>query len=108
MLQICCSLAHDWLRLPLTVCLEVQEGIQPELDAHKSFLQGLDKKGRPLSICMPKRHRKSTRVLDKTKGLIAYCLDNCIKAIDTDRNPTGKTVAIFDLRGMYNPQPRFY
>ena len=55
---------------------------------------------------MPKRHRKSTRVLDKTKGLIAYCLDNCIKAIDTDRNPTGKTVAIFDLRGAYSPQLR--
>lgn len=78
----------------------MQKDIQPELDTKKSFLQGLDKKGRPLSICMPSRHRKSTRALDMTKKLIAYALDNCIHAIDTSQNPTGKTVAIFDLRGM--------
>lgn len=83
--------------------MHLQEDITPELDAKKSFLQGLDKKGRPLSICMPSRHSKSARNLDKTKKLIAYALDNCIHAIDISRNPTGKTVAIFDLRGMPTP-----
>ncbi len=77
----------------------MQGEIQPELDADKTFLQGCDKKGRPLTVCLIKRHSKSKRVMDQTKRYIAYSLDSCIHAVDLEKNPSGKTCAIFDLRG---------
>lgn len=79
--------------------LHVQSDIEPEIAANKTFLQGHDKKGRPLVICIVKRHSSSKRVLEKTKRFIAYTLDNCIHAMDLSKNPSGKVVAIFDLRG---------
>ena len=77
----------------------VQSEILPELEADKTFLQGCDKSGRPLTVCVIKKHNKSKRVLEQTKRYIAYSLDSCIHAVDLERNPTGKTCAIFDLRG---------
>ncbi|DBA95493.1 hypothetical protein WJX82_004560 [Trebouxia sp. C0006] len=74
--------------------------ILPELEADKTFLQGCDKSGRPLTVCVIKKHNKSKRVLEQTKRYIAYSLDSCIHAVDLERNPTGKTSAIFDLRGL--------
>jgi len=50
-------------------------------------------------VCVIKKHNKSKRVLEQTKRYIAYSLDSCIHAVDLERNPTGKTSAIFDLRG---------
>lgn len=85
-------------RIPLTFCI-VQSEILPELEADKTFLQGCDKSGRPLTVCVIKKHNKSKRVLEQTKRYIAYSLDSCIHAVDLERNPTGKTCAIFDLRG---------
>ena len=77
----------------------MQNEILPELEADKTFLQGCDKSGRPLTVCVIKKHNKSKRVLEQTKRYIAYSLDSCIHAVDLERNPTGKTCAIFDLRG---------
>ncbi|KAL3149954.1 hypothetical protein ABBQ38_013315 [Trebouxia sp. C0009 RCD-2024] len=79
----------------------IQESeVQPELDADKTFLQGCDKLGRPLTICVINKHSKSKRQLEQTKRYIAYSLDNSIHAVDLSKNPTGKTCAIFDLRGL--------
>lgn len=83
----------------------LQSEIQPELDADKTFLQGCDKLGRPLSICVINKHSKSKRNLEQTKRYIAYSLDNSIHAVDLKTNPTGKTCAIFDLRGTHNVLP---
>lgn len=84
----------------------MQSEIQPELDAEKTYLQGCDKLGRPLSICVINKHSKSRRKLEQTKRYIAYSLDNSIQAIqDAKLNPSGKTCAIFDLRGANVPVP---
>lgn len=83
----------------------MQSEIQPELDADKTFLQGCDKLGRPLSICVINKHSKSKRKLEQTKRYIAYSLDNSIHAVDLKTNPTGKTCAIFDLRGDHHAVP---
>lgn len=77
-----------------------EKEIEPELEADKTFLQGCDKIGRPLTVCVIKKHSKSKRVLEQTKRYIAYSLDSCIQAVDLSRNPSGKTCAIFDLRGL--------
>lgn len=79
----------------------MQSEVQPELDTDKTFLQGCDKLGRPLTICVINKHSKSKRQLEQTKRYIAYSLDNSIHAVDLSKNPTGKTCAIFDLRGAH-------
>ena len=94
-LSCCCVTQYD----------AMQSEIQPELDADKTFLQGCDKLGRPLSICVINKHSKSKRKLEQTKRYIAYSLDNSIHAVDLKINPTGKTCAIFDLRGAFNAHP---
>lgn len=80
-------------------CCNAQAEILPELEADKTFLQGCDLSGRPLTVCVIKNHNKSKRVLEQTKRYIAYSLDSCVHAVDLERNPSGKTCAIFDLRG---------
>ena len=93
------------LAVVFTLYDALQSEIQPELDANKTFLQGCDKLGRPLTICVISRHSKSQRKLEQTKRYIAYSLDNSIHAVDLKTNPTGKTCAIFDLRGAQNIMP---
>lgn len=93
--------AHATWRQEYVPLGRIQESeIQPELDAEKTFLQGCDKLGRPLSICVINKHSKSRRKLEQTKRYIAYSLDNSIQAVDYKLNPSGKTCAIFDLRGL--------
>ena len=107
----CGAVIPEHLLLPSTInssavvllhVYALQSEIQPELDADKTFLQGCDKLGRPLTICVINRHRKSKRQLEQTKRYIAYSLDNSVHAVDLKKNPTGKTCAIFDLRGAHN------
>ena len=78
---------------------DAQKDIKSELEGKKSYLQGVDNQGRAVSIILASKHSKSKRDLDETKRLICYCLDASIDRCDLSRNPTGKVVAIFDLRG---------
>ncbi|KAK9863607.1 hypothetical protein WJX84_001947 [Apatococcus fuscideae] len=81
----------------------IQENdIQSELQAKKAFLQGTDKQGRAVAIVKGSKHSKINRNLEECKRLICYCLDGAIDRCDLSKNPTGKVVAIFDLRGISN------
>lgn len=102
-IKLCCYTWHSCCCLTLHDTM--QSEIQPELDADKTFLQGCDKLGRPLTICVINKHSKSKRKLEQTKRYIAYSLDNSIHAVDLKTNPTGKTCAIFDLRGAHHVVP---
>ena len=77
----------------------MQNDIQSELQAKKAFLQGTDKQGRAVAIVKGSKHSKINRNLEECKRLICYCLDGAIDRCDLSKNPTGKVVAIFDLRG---------
>ncbi|KAK9832194.1 hypothetical protein WJX74_002573 [Apatococcus lobatus] len=77
-----------------------EKDIKGELEARKAFLQGTDKQGRAVSVIVGSKHSKSKRDLEETKRLICYCLDAAIDRCDLSKNPTGKVVAVFDLRGI--------
>ncbi len=77
----------------------LQEEIKNELAAQKVFVQGCDKFGRGIIILLTARHSKSTRDLDETKRLICYSLEQQIQLHDAVRNPDGKGIGIFDMRG---------
>ncbi|EIE25944.1 CRAL/TRIO domain-containing protein [Coccomyxa subellipsoidea C-169] len=77
-----------------------EEEIKNELAAQKVFVQGCDKFGRGIIILLTARHSKSTRDLDETKRLICYSLEQQIQLHDAVRNPDGKGIGIFDMRGI--------
>lgn len=77
-----------------------QDRIQNELATKKVFVQGCDIHGRGIILLLVARHSKSMRDLEETKRLICYSLDTSIKFHDLQRNPDGKGIGIFDLRGM--------
>lgn len=77
----------------------LQEEIKNELAVKKVFLQGCDNAGRGIILLLAARHSKSTRDLDETKRFICYCLEQQCQLHDPLRNPDGKGVGIFDMRG---------
>lgn len=79
--------------------MDIQKDITSELGAKKAYLQGTDKQGRAVSIIVGSKHSKTKRDLEETKRLICYSLDAAIDRCDLSKNPSGKVVAVFDLRG---------
>ena len=73
--------------------------MKAELKVGKAFVQGYDKKGRPLIICFGRLHSRTTRNLDEGKRFVCYTLDAAIRSNDIKQNPDGKICSIFDLRG---------
>jgi hypothetical protein len=86
--------------ISLMKALRLQEEIRSELETRKVFVQGCDKHGRAIIYLMASRHSRSSRDLEETKRLICYSLDTQIEFHDLQRNPDGKGVGIFDMRGM--------
>ncbi|CAL8470169.1 g9711 [Coccomyxa elongata] len=77
-----------------------EEDVKNELAARKVFVQGCDNSGRGIIVLLAARHSKSTRDLDETKRFICYSLEQQIQLHDLTRNPVGKGVGIFDMRGI--------
>ena len=46
-----------------------------------------------------KLHSRTTRNFEETKRCMCYALDTSLRTCDLSRNPTGKMVGLFDLRG---------
>lgn len=68
--------------------------------AKKVFIQGCDKYGRGIILLLAARHSKSSRDLEETKRFICYSLEQQCALHDLQRNPEGKGVGIFDMRGV--------
>ncbi|KAK4264586.1 hypothetical protein QN277_025743 [Acacia crassicarpa] len=70
--------------------------IPNELAQEKVYMQGVDKKGRPIVIAFGAKHYQNPDGLDEFKRLVAYILDKV-----TSRIPPGqeKFVAVADLKG---------
>lgn len=77
----------------------MQEDVKNELAARKVFVQGCDNNGRGIIVLLAARHSKSNRDLDETKRFICYSLEQQIQLHNLARNPVGKGVGIFDMRG---------
>lgn len=76
--------------------------IANELACEKVYLQGCDRKGRPIMIIQVKKHNGWTRALDELERLCCYVLDACVAAAKQhpEANPRGQCLALLDLTDM--------
>ncbi|KAH7653709.1 Phosphatidylinositol transfer protein SEC14 and related proteins protein [Dioscorea alata] len=70
--------------------------VQNEISHKKMFMQGLDKKGRPIGVALAVKHYSSKRDLEEFKRFVVYILGKLC-----DRMPRGqeKFTVIGDLQG---------
>ncbi|KAJ0051840.1 hypothetical protein Pint_01298 [Pistacia integerrima] len=70
--------------------------IPKEINQNKMFMQGFDKKGRPIGVVLGARHFQNKGGLDEFKRFVVYILDKLCS-----RTPPGeeKFVVIGDLKG---------
>lgn len=78
-------------------CIQEAE-IANELKKEKIFLQGVDKKGRPIGVILARRHESSDRDLEEFKRFVVYGFDKAVSSLPEDQE---KFVLIADLKG-YN------
>eukprot|EP00898_Chlorokybus_atmophyticus_P007220 jgi/Chlat1/749/Chrsp104S00024 len=71
--------------------------VSNELAAHKEFLQGLDKTGRPVLVTVARNHDSTKRDIEETKRFIVYTLD---KAVDSMPPGVTQFCGVFDLAGL--------
>lgn len=69
--------------------------IPNELNAKKSYLQGRDKQGRPISVILARNHFNNKDV-DEFRRFIVYSMDKILASSSTD----GKLNVIIDLKGL--------
>ncbi|KAH7315500.1 hypothetical protein KP509_21G052000 [Ceratopteris richardii] len=70
--------------------------IRNELNKEKIFLQGVDKKGRPVGLILASRHFSADRNLEEFKRFVVYGFDKAIASLSDDQE---KFVLIADLEG---------
>ncbi|ERN06130.1 hypothetical protein AMTR_s00016p00079730 [Amborella trichopoda] len=80
--------------------------IQNELAQEKLYMQGRDKKGRPIGVAFPCKHNYSHRDLDEFKRFVVYSLDKLCASIPEGQEKfviiadhKGWGYANFDIRG---------
>lgn len=76
-------------------CIRESE-IPNELKKEKIFLQGVDKKGRPIGIILAVRHETCDRDLEEFKRFVVYGFDKAVSSLSGDQE---KFVLIADLEG---------
>lgn len=74
-----------------------------DIKQNKVFLQGPDKHGRGVGILQACQHTMTDNT--SQQRFITYVIDGIIASCDQQRNPDGKIVAIFDLRGEWRCLP---
>eukprot|EP00199_Chlamydomonas_sp_CCMP681_P007094 CAMPEP_0119106252 /NCGR_PEP_ID=MMETSP1180-20130426/3997_1 /TAXON_ID=3052 ORGANISM="Chlamydomonas cf sp, Strain CCMP681" /NCGR_SAMPLE_ID=MMETSP1180 /ASSEMBLY_ACC=CAM_ASM_000741 /LENGTH=268 /DNA_ID=CAMNT_0007091539 /DNA_START=84 /DNA_END=890 /DNA_ORIENTATION=+ len=76
--------------------------IANELACDKAFIQGVDRKGRPLLIIQVRKHNGWTRTLGELERFCCFLLDACAKgaADHPEINPRGQLCALLDLTDM--------
>ncbi|ERN06131.1 hypothetical protein AMTR_s00016p00081610 [Amborella trichopoda] len=70
--------------------------IQNELAQEKLYMQGRDKKGCPIGVIFPSKHKCCQRDLDELKKFVVYSLDKLCASIPEGQE---KFVIIEDLKG---------
>ncbi|KAK4264588.1 hypothetical protein QN277_025744 [Acacia crassicarpa] len=85
-----------WRRSCVPNGLISESEIPNELAQEKVYMQGIDKKGRPIGVAFGAKHYQNPDGLDEFKRLVAYVLDKV-----TSRIPPGqeKFVVVADLKG---------
>lgn len=68
--------------------------IPKELDQKKIFMQGVDKKGRPIIVTLGAKHKQTS--IDEFKRFVVYCLDKVCASMPSGQE---KFVCIADLEG---------
>eukprot|EP00250_Pteridium_aquilinum_P019458 c24440_g2_i1 orf=346-957(+) len=76
-------------------CIQESE-IANELKKEKIFLQGADKKGRPIGVILAARHCSSNRDLEEFKRFVVYGFDKAVASLVKGQE---KFVLIADLKG---------
>lgn len=73
-----------------------EDAVSRQLEAEKAFLQGIDKKGRPLLVIIGAKHFSKDRDLEEFKRYCYYCIEKVIASM-----PAGKEqyVILFDSAG---------
>lgn len=77
-----------------------QAEVAKELAAGKAFVQGCDAAGRPVVVVRVAAHKRARGASPRIKRFICWVLDVAAASVDDAKNPDGKLVAIFDLRGI--------
>ncbi|XP_042497164.1 phosphatidylinositol transfer protein 3-like [Macadamia integrifolia] len=86
----------NWRHSFVPSCSISESEIQDQLSQNKLFMQGLDKKGRPIVIVFSAKHFPKKGGTDEFKRYVVYCLDRICS-----RMPQGqeKFVGIADVNG---------
>ncbi|XP_038704333.1 phosphatidylinositol transfer protein 3-like [Tripterygium wilfordii] len=86
----------SWKREFLPKGSIAESDIPNDLAQNKVFMQGLDKKGRPIVVAFGGRHRPSNTTVEETKRFVVYIIEKiCARML----SPLEKFLAIVDLEG---------
>lgn len=72
--------------------------IANELNAKKSYLQGRDKQGRPISVVIARNHFPNKEDFDEFRRFIVYALDKVVTAASDSTD--GKFNCVIDFKGL--------
>lgn len=78
------------------VSLRIQDDVKVQIEQHKLFITGCDKKGRPVLWLRTGAHIPMNDV-KLVKKFIIYAFDAAIRVCDNKLNPLGKFIGILDL-----------
>jgi len=93
---VCCWLLSEWGPVDCSPALP-QDEVLADIKQSKFFLQGPDRHGRGVGILQARKHTM-TDVISQQR-FITYCIDGMLASCNTQSNPDGKFVAIFELQG---------